>query len=1132
MATVKSSYYGVLLTAAGLLSACVSQGQQVLHSASARVITDAGQLIGGEAASGRIGDILIANDRVRFIVQHFEFNGQRVVEPSMLLYGGGVIDADIVREPGEPGGDVLGEVGLFYNFGRTVQYDSVVIVDDGTVSGSAVVELRGRDAAMTNVNIPVAIEDFAGGSAAAILGDLNPDPSLPLHIVTRYTLRPDATALEIETRFGNSGSQPVRIIPGDMLDSGGDVSPFFLADHGILRAGEVPQGYGEPKHDLGNNRTELVAFRGRRSSYAYIPMWPGQGSGRGKSGCVMLAGVAACVLGTDIELGGLVSVEGAQANAGETGFALDSGSSGEFLTVAPGKQGIVRRYLSVGDGDLADTLRPLEALYREDWGMVSGRTTLASGAPLADVDVAVLVNREGEYVAYTSIESDAQGDFKLRLPPGSYRLVANARGHDAPDPFYGDVQVAAGDDIKLQTIVFEPSAEISLFVYDETRTPTPARIWVFGTDPSPDFIQRPGTDDGDLLPVGRLPDADSLIAFRDIVTDGLAKVHGNDGTATITDWQGESATVGAAAYAYVIGLDGRIDLPLESGTWTIVATRGLEYGFDLATLTVASGEAVNVALTVPKVVDSFPWLGGDLHVHTANSPDAGVSHEDRVKVFLADGVDVLVTTDHGYRTDLAPVLEAMEVDFDGDGGIDRRGPDMMRTLVGEELTTWDLGHFNAYPLTVLPTPVRDRERVNAEGVGPGQDAKVANTVGGAQIWWNESQDQGPGTVKGGVAIAEMLRASIDGSDADGVVQINHPFGSAMQSYFDVLGLGFDFTGQFDPEDPTHQSAIVATLSSSERSDERSQRRLPDTGLLMTDFDMLEIANGPDLNALAQGMNTWFGFLNIGKRTMTAGNSDTHDRYKQPAGIPRTYAQIEGLASDSAGELESGSQFTRALREGRSFVGMGFFLDVTGVLDVYDGTGQRLSQQMIEPAYEPWIMRRASGSSAAGLAANDLTAGYHAHLTLYVRSQSPDWAPPARVDVYSNTPYFRADPDAPAEDFEAAINGSAAASYAVSAVAELDPSVDRVAGTYSQSSEQRVVVEARRYELLTRFDFALTTTTDLVDRWFVVRVSGSQHGFPVLYGDGDDVRPMSFTNPIWLDVDGAGWQAACDIRACE
>lgn len=212
--------------------------------------------------------------------------------------------------------------------------------------------------------------------------------------------------------------------------------------------------------------------------------------------------------------------------------------------------------------------------------------------------------------------------------------------------------------------------------------------------------------------------------------------------------------------------------------------------------------------------------------------------------------------------------------------------------------------------------------------------------------------------------------------------------------------------------------------------------------------------------------------------------------------------------------------------------MGFFLDVTGVLDVYDGTGQRLSQQMIEPAYEPWIMRRASGSSAAGLAANDLTAGYHAHLTLYVRSQSPDWAPPARVDVYSNTPYFRADPDAPAEDFEAAINGSAAASYAVSAVAELDPSVDRVAGTYSQSSEQRVVVEARRYELLTRFDFALTTTTDLVDRWFVVRVSGSQHGFPVLYGDGDDVRPMSFTNPIWLDVDGAGWQSACDIRACE
>ena len=617
-----------------VLGACASQGQQVLHSASARKVSKANQLIGGEAASGRIGDILLANHKVRFIIQNPEFDGQRVVEPSMLLYGGGVIDADIVRGAGEPGADVLGEVGLFYNFGRTAQYDSVVIVDDGTVSGSAIVELRGRDAAMTNVNIPVAIEEFAGVSAKAILGDLNPDQALPLHIVTRYTLRPDSTALEIETRFGNSGGSNVLIVPGDMVDSGGDVSPYFLSAHGILRGAELAQGYGEPKYDLGTTRTELVAFRGQRSSYAYVPMWPGQSSGKGMSGCVMLAGVAACTIGADIELGGLASIAAADAVAGGTGFALDSGTVGDFLTVAPGKVGVVRRYLTVGGGSLADTLAPLEQLYRESWGSVEGQTVLEGGEALTDVDIAVLVNRDGEYASYTSLRSDAEGHFALRLPVGNYRIVANALGHDAPDPFYADVAVKADSSTGIEPIVFKPAAQASVFVYDETRTPTPARIWVFGTDPSPDFVQRPGIDDADLLPVGLQPDENSLIVYRDIVTDGLAKVHASDGTLSISDWQGDRATVGAAAYGYVADLSGRLDIALETGSWVIVATRGLEYGFDLTTVTVQAGEKLNVALTVPRVISSWPWLGSDLHVHTANSPDAGVTHADRVKVFF------------------------------------------------------------------------------------------------------------------------------------------------------------------------------------------------------------------------------------------------------------------------------------------------------------------------------------------------------------------------------------------------------------------------------------------------------------------------------------------------------------------
>ncbi|MBT3223320.1 MAG: hypothetical protein HN348_29960, partial [Proteobacteria bacterium] len=65
----------------------------------AGVVVDEESLFGGISAEGQLGDFKIYNDRAQFIVQ-------AVRESSYYVeLGGGVIDADAVRPPGELGRD-------------------------------------------------------------------------------------------------------------------------------------------------------------------------------------------------------------------------------------------------------------------------------------------------------------------------------------------------------------------------------------------------------------------------------------------------------------------------------------------------------------------------------------------------------------------------------------------------------------------------------------------------------------------------------------------------------------------------------------------------------------------------------------------------------------------------------------------------------------------------------------------------------------------------------------------------------------------------------------------------------------------------------------------------------------------
>jgi hypothetical protein len=122
--------------------------------------TNSQELIPGPAATGRVGDFFMRNERVRFVVEA----PTRVI--GIVPWGGNVVDATFTG-PGAPG-DELGEIGMVYYLGRTCAHETVEVLRDGAGGGSAVIRAIGK----------AAINDYINLNALGILpfpDRLNPD---------------------------------------------------------------------------------------------------------------------------------------------------------------------------------------------------------------------------------------------------------------------------------------------------------------------------------------------------------------------------------------------------------------------------------------------------------------------------------------------------------------------------------------------------------------------------------------------------------------------------------------------------------------------------------------------------------------------------------------------------------------------------------------------------------------------------------------------------------------------------------------------------------------------------------------------------------------------------------------------
>lgn len=142
----------------------------------------------------------------------------------------------------------------------------------------------------------------------------------------------------------------------------------------------------------------------------------------------------------------------------------------------------------------------------------------------------------------------------------------------------------------------------------------------------------------------------------------------------------------AARPGVVYTPDGRARIGLPPGGYTVIASRGFEYGIDSRELSLAEGEARRLDLTIRREVPTEGLVACDTHVHTLTHSGHGDATIDERAVTLAgEGIELPIATDHDHlTTDLADAAGRMGVSA------------CFTPVVGDEATT-RTGHFNAFP---------------------------------------------------------------------------------------------------------------------------------------------------------------------------------------------------------------------------------------------------------------------------------------------------------------------------------------------------------------------------------------------------------------------------------------------------
>lgn len=1080
------------LVPALLLTGCFGfgGGTSIQHRAEARRVADESDLIGGPQAQGRPGDIVMENEHLRLIIRGISDEPQAGLAP----FGGVIIDADARRLPQGQGYDHLGALVPVYNFGRTPRPTQVQIISNGNATGRALVRVVAEDDLLPSIALAAAASDAFPGADELLAGSgFDPEETVPVRIETDYILSPDARGVLVETRFYNETGAELRLAVGDLVEMRGEASPFFSAAQGIL-TGNPSSGFGLPNdpREVGYNRTEFVGWSSAHNAYLYHPWTRNSEPLNGESACLLFGGVTGCLHGASAAGTDLKAVRG----------ALEDGEA--YLRVPPKGEGrgygAYRRWLFLGERDLADATRGLTELRNEE-AIASPVTVVeqGSGTAIEGADVAVLRQAENDlWIPWTHARTGRNGERDLTLTPGTFAIAVQASGHpnEAAAPERWIVEIPENSNpISAMVVELPRAGETEFYTRDHRRSATPARIVVLGEDPSPERLFA-STSIDDLGPTSN---GDPVIfPFADLTSDPLPTAPEGVSDTALVDQDGATVVAQDVVAILRAGSDGIATARLEPGRYVAVASRGPAYDYEARWFDVDPGRKTRVLLDLPKVVDTYGWIGTDLGLRGGNSADSRSGNTGRVRAAAAEGLDVVVAADTNFVTDLGPARA--EAGLAGAVG----------SVAGQRLFTGAWGTLTALPLTADLLPLRTKPTT-----GPGEALDPESINGGAVDWWNEDADgnAAPATVFG-----RLGERAAQGTTT--FVQVDEPHHANFRSWFDQIALEFDFARGYDPEAVT-ESAMQAT------TEDAAVMRLEDAPNLYADtWQGLQAGNGRYAQRWAwRVLNDAFAFWNLGKRVTLTGASSSGTRLSPPPGNPRTWIfhSEEPSLQVSAQSPELAAAVANDLAGQRAVVSSGPWMAVELRAALVDLSGSPTTTRTFGPRIPGQVM---SVNPALWGGMSD----YRLEVTVTVRIQSPLWAPVEAIELFSNAAWQEVDATDldPTGSFLSGVTTFAWDVTTADLAAAQQPATLRRAIEAGQSITTETSTGVR-YDLVTSttliFDKARLdnlTAGGGPDLWYAVRTWGTQPLYPLAIGaDGDAMTPWAFSNPVYLDLDGEG-----------
>jgi hypothetical protein len=305
----------------------------------------------------------------------------------------------------------------------------------------------------------------------------------------------------------------------------------------------------------------------------------------------------------------------------------------------------VERWLVVGRGGVDDCLRRLRRAQGAEAqaGRAAG-TLLAGDAPEAGAIVLAHDPSRPEGLGVVNQTfAGPDGAFELELPAGAYRLSIAAPAREVwwSQPF----EVRAGQSQPV-----------------EARLPPPARVAFTCTS------REPGGGPAAPLPC------------------------------KATFQPGLEAAMSAPVRTELItfSVTGQGETLVPPGDYTVTLSRGWEYSIHRQGVSVQAGGRAELQGELTRQVDTQGYIAADLHNHSTRSADSEYELMDKLASNAAEGVELLVATDHDCQNDLTAWVARLERAT----GADLRP--WLRTVVGNEVSPL-YGHFTTFPLPAHPT---------------------------------------------------------------------------------------------------------------------------------------------------------------------------------------------------------------------------------------------------------------------------------------------------------------------------------------------------------------------------------------------------------------------------------------------